>query len=133
MTKPAKFSPRYYLRPRNMFCNSIDSVIGGDIHPPDIENHNSQEPSLERVCRVSRCFHHCPGLTIVQKYTAHQSKDLTFASMLMSPKKIFLSSSSRDSLQVLSFTLHPLQYLATFPTAYISEFFCFFFIHNEIP
>ena len=71
MTKPAKFSPRYYLGPRNLPCDSIDSVIGGDIHSFDIENRNSQQPSLERVYRIYECFRQCPGLTIVQKYTAH--------------------------------------------------------------
>ena len=49
MTKPAKFSPRYYLRPRNLPCDSIDSVIGGDIWPFDIENCISQQHLLERV------------------------------------------------------------------------------------
>ena len=71
MTKPAKFSPRYYLRPRNLPCDNIDSVIGGDIWPFDIENRNSHQPSLERVYRVFECFCQCPGLAIVKKYTAH--------------------------------------------------------------
>ena len=37
----------------------------------DIENRNSQQPSLERIYRVFECFRQCPGLEIVQKYTAH--------------------------------------------------------------
>ena len=41
MTRQVKFSPRYYLRPRNLPCDGIDSVIGGDIRPFDIENRNS--------------------------------------------------------------------------------------------
>ena len=49
MTKPAMFSPHYYLRPRNLPCDGTDSVIGGDIRPFDIENRNFQQPSLERV------------------------------------------------------------------------------------
>ena len=65
------FSPRYYLRPRNLPCDGTDSVIGGNIWPFDIENRNSQQPSLERVYRIYECFRQCPGLTIVQKYTAH--------------------------------------------------------------
>ena len=71
MTKPARFSPRYYLRPRNLPCDGTDSVIGGDIWPFDIENRNSQQPSLERVYCVFECFRQCAGLAIVQKYTAH--------------------------------------------------------------
>ena len=47
MTKLTKFSCRYYLRPRNLPCDGIDSVIGGDIRPFDTENHNSQQPLLE--------------------------------------------------------------------------------------
>ena len=71
MSKPAKFSPCYYLRPRNLPYDGIDSVTGGDIQPFDIENRNSQQPLLERVYRVFECFRQCPGLAIVQKYTAH--------------------------------------------------------------
>ena len=71
MTKPAKFSPRYYLRPRNLPCDGIDSVIGGHIRPFDIENCNSQQTSLEGVYHVSKCFCQCLGLAIVQKYSAH--------------------------------------------------------------
>ena len=41
MTKQAKFSPRYYLTPRNLPCGGIDSVIDDDIWPFDIENRNS--------------------------------------------------------------------------------------------
>ena len=71
MSKPAKFSPCYYLRPRNLPYDGIDSVTGGDIQPFDIENRNSQQPLLERVYRVFECFRQCPGLAIVQKYAAH--------------------------------------------------------------
>ena len=71
MTQPAKFSPLYYLRPRNLPCDSIGSVIGADIRSFDIENRNSQQPSLEWVYRVFQCFRQCPGLTIVQKHTVH--------------------------------------------------------------
>ena len=71
MTKPAKFYPPYYLRPRNLPCDGIDSIIGGDIQPFDIEKRNSQQALLEQVYRVFECFRQCPGLTIIQKYTAH--------------------------------------------------------------
>ena len=71
MTKPAKFSPRYYLRPRNLSCDGIGSITGGDIQTFDVKNHNSQQPSLERVYCVFQCFRQCPGLAIVQKYTAY--------------------------------------------------------------
>ena len=71
MTKPAKFNPRYYLRPRNLPCDGINSITGDDICPFDIENCNSQQLSLERVYHVFECFRQCPGLAIAQKYTAH--------------------------------------------------------------
>ena len=62
---------RYYLRPRNLPYDNVDSVIGGDNWPFDTENRNSQQPSLGRVYRIFECFRQCPGLAIVQKYIAH--------------------------------------------------------------
>ena len=56
MTKPAKFSPCYYLRPKNLSCDGIGSITGGDIRAFDVKN---------------QCFRQCPGLAIVQKYTAY--------------------------------------------------------------
>ena len=69
--KPAKFSSRYYLKPRILPFDGIGSVTGGDIWPFDIENRNSQQLSLERVYRVFYFFHQCSGFAIVQKYAAH--------------------------------------------------------------
>ena len=71
MTRPATLPPRYYLRPRHLPCDSIDNVTGGDIWLFEIENHNSQQPSLEQVYRVFECFRQYPGLAIVQEYTAY--------------------------------------------------------------
>ena len=71
MTRPAKLSPRYYLRPKNLPCDGIDNVTVGDSRLFDIENHNSQQPLQEQVYRVFECFRQCPGLAIVQKCTAH--------------------------------------------------------------
>ena len=144
MTNPAKFSPHYYLRPRNLPCDGIDSVTGGDIRPFDIKNCNSQQPLLERVYCVFQCFCQCLGLAIVQKYIAHITvKGVDFyLNAYVSEENLFhrvhdIHCKYFSSLYIL-FSIQQLSQQLTFPSCFFSvslngEFFCFFFIHNEIP
>ena len=69
MTKPAKFSPRYYLRPKNLPCDGIDSVKRYSAIWHWEPQFSATFAGTSLLCLL--VFRQCPGIAIVQKYTAH--------------------------------------------------------------